>query len=196
MEEDPIRVRIDVGSRVIELATSRTGNKFTPAGLLAIRDKLRLFGDSDIVSCSIIASETPDLFSIGFDRSSNSSSSSSSSSSSNSDNNSSSSSGSSGSTLDGVATDGTAATLAAANKLAMTIETLEKVKPIITVYSGLVGATAYSAFAASTYRLATQSAQFRVMEDVAQGVLPLGGGLAYHLARLVGCVIIIIFITL
>lgn len=57
--------------------------------------------------------------------------------------------------------------------------------PTIFVCSGKVTGTAFSPFALANFRLGTISTQFRIGEDLAKGYLPLGGGLAYHIAR--GC---------
>jgi enoyl-CoA hydratase/carnithine racemase len=55
-------------------------------------------------------------------------------------------------------------------------------KAVIAVYSGDVGASAYSIFASAHFRLGTTSTKFRIQEDLTRGNLPLGG-LAYHLAK-------------
>lgn len=63
-------------------------------------------------------------------------------------------------------------------------EKSENYKPILTVYSGVFNATAYSAFANSTYNLGTDSSKL-IINELANNIIPVGG-FPYHLAKRTG----------
>ena len=60
----------------------------------------------------------------------------------------------------------------------------ENYKPILSVYSGVFNATAYSVFANSTYNLGTDSSRL-IVNELANNIIPVGG-FPYHLAKRTG----------
>lgn len=150
---DPVWISVSPGARVLELRAPDSGNMMTADVLNTIQTKLGFYEQNHTVGAVIVVSEDPNLFSNGID-----------------DND--------------VEKDEKKRRIVAANSLSTFISKMEQgnTTAMVAVYSGSVGASAYSIFASAQFRLGTPSTKFRVQEDLTRGNLPLGG-LAYHMGR-------------
>eukprot|EP00600_Ochromonadales_sp_CCMP1393_P006605 CAMPEP_0174958028 /NCGR_PEP_ID=MMETSP0004_2-20121128/2400_1 /TAXON_ID=420556 /ORGANISM="Ochromonas sp., Strain CCMP1393" /LENGTH=352 /DNA_ID=CAMNT_0016206203 /DNA_START=188 /DNA_END=1246 /DNA_ORIENTATION=+ len=133
------------------MADPTQGNLINEQILSTVGNKLQLFQDNQTISALFVASQSPDIFSLGL-------------------------------AMKQLPEKARRKSLiAATNSISNSISTCDK--ECIVVYSGEVAGTAYATFATSKYKLGTASTKLHVRDLLDDGRLPLGGGLAHHLAK-------------